>query len=191
MVDLYCLAQTVVDALKMSNLSISTAESLTGGLIAATLIDVPGASDVVRGGFVTYQTEMKTALLDIAPEIIDKFNVVSSRVAIEMAQKAREKSGADIAVSATGLAGPGGGTDEIPVGTVYVGIATPNYAYALPLHLNGERYEIRRTTVARALQFLLREALNIYGSREEIFDEEMEEGSNVGNEQGEISGNLP
>ena len=151
-------------------------------MIAATLVDIPGASEVIRGGFVTYQTEMKTALLDIAPEIIDKFNVVSSRVAIEMALQARKKSGADIAVSATGLAGPGGGTDEIPVGTVYVGIATPNYVYALPLHLSGDRYEIRRTTVARAIQLLLREALNIYGSREEIPNKEDKEGSDVGNE---------
>lgn len=182
MVDLYCLAQTTVDALKMSKLTVVTAESLTGGLIAATLVDIPGASEVIRGGFVTYQTEMKTALLDIDPEIIKHFNVVSAKVAIEMAQSAQKKSGADIGVSATGLAGPGGGTDEIPVGTVYVGIATRKYAYALPLHLNGERYEIRRTTVARAIQLLLREALNIYGSREEIPNKEDKEGSDVGNE---------
>lgn len=181
MADLYCLAQTTVDALKMSKLTVVTAESLTGGLIAATLVDIPGASDVIRGGFVTYQTEMKTALLDIDPGIIKQFNVVSAKVAIEMAQRAQEKSGADIAVSATGLAGPDGGTDQIPVGTVYVGIATHKYAYALPLHLNGERYEIRRTTVARAIQLLLREALNIYGSNEEILNEE-EEGSDDGNE---------
>ncbi len=134
---------------------------MTGGLIAATLVDVPGASEVFRGGFVTYQTEAKTVLLDIPQDIISRFNVVSAEVARDMARSTQAKTGADFAIATTGLAGPSGGTDEIPIGTVYVGIATSGHCYALPLRLSGERNDIRRTTVTCALQFLLREALNV------------------------------
>lgn len=174
MEDLYCLAQTTVDVLRTSKLTIATAESLTGGMISSAIVDIAGASDVFRGGFVTYQTEMKATLLDINPDLIKKFNVVSDKVAIEMAYNARIKIGSDLAVSVTGLAGPNGGTEKIPVGTVFVGISTQDRSYAIPLHLEGDRFEIRHTTVARALQFALREALNIYGATEMSRTEEKE-----------------
>lgn len=174
MEDLYCLAQTTVNVLRMSKLTIATAESLTGGMISSTIVDIEGASDVFRGGFITYQTEMKTALLDIDSDIIKRFNVVSAEVACKMAFNARTKTGASLAVSVTGLAGPNGGTETIPVGTVFVGISTQDKLYAIPLHLEGDRFEIRHTTVARALQFALIEALNIYGATEMLRTEEKE-----------------
>lgn len=160
MIDLLRLAQSVVDTLRIYDMTVVTAESLTGGLIAATLVSVPGASHAVRGGFVTYQTEMKTTLLDVPSEVIKKYNVVSEEVAIAMAENARLKSGADIAVSATGLAGPGGGTDEIPVGTVYIGVSSKKHLYAIPLLFDEEdRDEIRRGAVIHALLNIKTEVL--------------------------------
>ncbi len=145
------LAISAVEALKKAGKTVATAESLTGGLISATMVEVPGASQVVRGGFVTYQTDTKTILLDVPAETIDRCNVVSAEVAIAMAKGAREKLGTDIAVSATGLAGPDGGTPEIPVGTVYLGLATREGVKAIRLDLAGNRDRIRTLTVKHAL----------------------------------------
>lgn len=151
------LAQTAVEALKAAGMTVATAESLTGGLIAATMVEVPGASEVVKGGFVTYQSVAKTMLLGVSAETIDRCNVVSPEVAVAMAQGARDRLGVDVAVSATGLAGPGGGTPERPVGTVYLGVATKDGAYPIRLALTGDRDRIRRLTVKHALSAVLRE----------------------------------
>lgn len=151
------LAQATVEALRASGLTVATAESLTGGLIAATMVEVPGASEVVKGGFVTYQSVAKTMLLGVPEETIDRCNVVSAEVAIAMAQGARDRLGVDIAVSATGLAGPGGGTPERPVGTVYLGIASAQGVRAIRLALSGTRDRIRQLTVKHALATVLRE----------------------------------
>ena len=153
------LAQTVVTALKKKGLTVSACESLTGGLIAATLVEVPGASSVVRAGFVTYQTDTKTLLAGVPAEDIEQYDVVSAQVAKDMAQGARERIGADIAVSATGLAGPGGGTEEKPVGTVYLGVSSRKGTYAIPLRLAGDRARIRQLTVKHAINALRLEAL--------------------------------
>jgi PncC family amidohydrolase len=131
--------------------TIATAESLTGGLISATLVEVPGASNVVKGGFVTYQTVAKTMLLGVPEQTIEEHNVVSAEVARRMAEGAREKLKVDIAVSATGLAGPGGGTPDRPVGTVFLGISTSKETKAVELHLSGDRARIRQLTVKYAL----------------------------------------
>ncbi|MDO4484736.1 MAG: competence/damage-inducible protein A [Clostridia bacterium] len=145
------LAQTTVELLKKHHLTVATAESLTGGMIAAAMVEVPGASEVVKGGFVTYQSVAKTMLLDVPAEMIDEYDVVSSQVAIAMAKGAREKLGVDIAVSATGLAGPGGGTEERPVGTVFLGLSDKNGTRAIPLHLTGNRERIRTLSMKNAL----------------------------------------
>ena len=139
----------------------ATCESLTGGLIAATLVEVPGASAVVRGGLVTYQTDTKTLLADVPAELIEKHDVVSAEVAIAMAGGTREKLGVDAAVSATGLAGPGGGTPDKPVGTVFVGVSTAAGTYAIPLQLTGDRSRIRTLTVKNAINALRLEALGL------------------------------
>ena len=131
------LARSAVEALKARGWTVATAESLTGGMIAAQLVNIPGASDAVRGGFVTYQSEAKTMLLGVPAETIETYNVVSAEVAKAMAQGARERLQVDVAVSATGLAGPGGGTPEIPVGTVYLGLAPAKGVRAIPLKLAG------------------------------------------------------
>lgn len=153
------LAHAAVAAMKARGWTVATAESLTGGLISATLVNVPGASSVVRGGFVTYQTDTKTVLLDVPAEVIEAHDVVSAEVAMGMAAGARAKLGVDIAVSATGLAGPDGGTEDKPVGTVYLGIATAEGAYPIALRLTGNRERIRTLTVKHALNALRVEAL--------------------------------
>ncbi|MBR6953825.1 MAG: competence/damage-inducible protein A [Clostridia bacterium] len=152
------LAHSAVAALKAKGLTVATAESLTGGLIAATLVNVPGASDAVRGGFVTYQSVAKTLLLGVPAEMIEQYNVVSAQVAEAMATGARERLGVDIAVSATGLAGPGGGTEAIPVGTVFLGLATAAGTKVIPLHLTGDRERIRTLSMKHAIHAVLRAA---------------------------------
>ena len=153
------LAAEAVHALAAAGWTVATAESLTGGMIAAELVTVPGASDVVKGGFVTYQSVAKTMLLGVPAETIETFNVVSAEVARSMAEGARERLGVDIAVSATGLAGPGGGTPERPVGTVFLGISTADGTYEIPLRLSGDRNRIRTLTMKHAVNAVRKEAL--------------------------------
>ena len=150
------LAQTCVHALQEHSLTVATAESLTGGMIAAELVTVPGASEVVRGGFVTYQSVAKTMLLGVPEETIKRCNVVSAEVAAAMAEGARARLGVDIAVSATGLAGPGGGTEAIPVGTVYLGLATKEGTRTIRLHLAGDRARIRTLAMKNAIHAVLK-----------------------------------
>ena len=157
------LARSAVAALKARGWTVATAESLTGGLIAATLVDVPGASSVVRGGFVTYQTDTKTVLLGVPAETIERCDVVSAEVAVAMAQGARERLGVDIAVSATGLAGPDGGTPEKPVGTVFLGVSTAAGTYPIRLQLTGARARIRTLTMKHAVNAIRLEALGQSG----------------------------
>lgn len=152
------LAVSAISALKKRGWMIATCESLTGGLIGATLVEVSGASAVVKGGLITYMSEAKTLLAGVPAEMIDEYDVVSSQVAMSMAQGTRERLGVDIAVSATGLAGPGGGTPERPVGTVFLGISTANGTRAIPLHLSGDRARIRTLTVKHALNEVRKEA---------------------------------
>ena len=154
------LARAAVRALAARGWRCATCESLTGGLISATLVEVPGASDVVRAGFVTYQTDTKTLLAGVPAQVIEEHDVVSAEVAMAMAQGARERIGVDIAVSATGLAGPGSGMPEKPVGTVFVGVSTAKGTYAIPLHLTGDRARIRTLTVKHAINALRTEALS-------------------------------
>ncbi|MBE5769076.1 MAG: competence/damage-inducible protein A [Clostridiales bacterium] len=153
------LAAAAVGALKEKGWTVATAESLTGGMISAAMVDISGASSVVRGGFVTYQTDTKTLLVDVPAKTIEDCNVVSAEVALAMAKGARSKLDTDIAVSATGLAGPDGGTPERPVGTVYVGIATRDNAFALHLPLSGNRARIRTVAMKHALNALRLTAL--------------------------------
>lgn len=152
------LAKSAIEALQRRGWTVATAESLTGGLISANLVNISGASSVVRGGFVTYQTDTKTVLLGVPANVIEEHNVVSAEVAMGMAKGAREKLGVDIAVSATGLAGPGGGTPERPVGTVYLGVSTANGTYPIRLALTGNRDRIRTLAMKHAINALRVEA---------------------------------
>ena len=149
-------AEALIRALTEKGLTVATCESLTGGMICSTLVDVPGASKVVRGGLVTYQTEVKTRLAGVDAALIQAEGVVSAAVAKAMAQGARERLQSDIAVSATGMASPGG-PDEPPAGTVFVGVASAKGVRAIGLHLTGDRQAIRQQTVEQAIQAIMEE----------------------------------
>ena len=116
--ELIAAARHVVDANKAIGRHISVAESCTGGLVAAALTEIPGSSEIFESGFVTYSNDAKIGMLKVSTDVIETFGAVSIATAWSMAQGALEKSGADVAVAITGVAGPGGGTEKKPVGTV-------------------------------------------------------------------------
>ena len=138
----------LVQLLKERGLTIATAESCTGGLIAKRLTDVAGCSDVVAGGAVTYQTREKVAILGVDPALIEAHTVVSEPVALAMACGARERFDTDVAIATTGYAGPGGGTPQHPVGTVYIAVATKETAVCRKLTLSPLRDRAYIRTVA-------------------------------------------
>jgi len=116
--ELVDLARKVVDANRAAGLRIATAESCTGGLVAAALTEIPGSSDILEASFVTYSNEAKRDLLGVSSDVLETFGAVSVATAWAMAQQALVKTGADVAVAITGIAGPGGGSEKKPVGTV-------------------------------------------------------------------------
>ena len=118
------LARDIVERASARGVTVSTAESLTAGMIASTIADIPGASAVLRGGAVTYCDEIKHRVLGVEQETLDRFSAVSHQTAREMATGSLDLYQSDIAVSATGYAGPGGGTEQDPAGTFYIGWAS-------------------------------------------------------------------
>ena len=150
-------ARVVLDAARSASMTLATAESLTGGLVAATLTSVPGSSEVVVGGVASYQAKAKERLLGVDGASIVREGVVSREVACEMAQGARERFAATLAVSATGIAGPTGAEPGKPVGTVWIGVATTEGAHAKCCFFQGSREEVRLQTVGAALDALLHE----------------------------------
>ena len=149
------LAEAVVRLATERRITLGTAESLTAGLIAATIADISGASSVLMGGIVSYDPRIKRELLGVPQDVIDGVGVVSEPCARQMAIGARAALGVDIAVSATGLAGPTGGTPEIPVGTVYIGCASAQGVSVTACHWQGDRQAVRAQTVQKALEILL------------------------------------
>ena len=132
-----------------NELSVAAAESCTGGMVAARLTDVPGSSDVVLGGVVAYANEVKTAELGVAEALLTAHGAVSAEVAAAMAAGVRSRLGADVGISVTGVAGPGGGTDEKPVGLVHLHVSSPDGEKGRQFSLPGDREAIRaRATVA-------------------------------------------
>jgi nicotinamide-nucleotide amidase len=150
------LARQVLDAARAKGLRLVTAESCTGGLIAALLTEIPGSSDVVERGFVTYSNQAKEDLLDVPRDLIRQYGAVSGPVARAMAQGALKHALAHVSVAVTGIAGPGGGTAEKPVGLVYVAAACPESAPVVKELRLGDigRGEIRGRTVTEALILL-------------------------------------
>ncbi len=144
-------ARILVELLRKKNKTLATAESCTGGLIGGAITSVPGASEVYGFGFITYANEAKERILGVRHETLAAHGAVSPETAAEMAAGARKAGGADIAVAVTGIAGPGGGTPEKPVGLVYVGVASERGVRTVKLNLSGDRDAVRRRTVERAL----------------------------------------
>ncbi|WP_300682580.1 CinA family protein [Nocardioides sp.] len=142
------------ELLRARGLTLATAESLTGGQLAATFTSVPGISAVYVGGAVTYWTEFKQSLLGVSEEIVDTVGVVSAACAEAMATGVRGLAGATYALSTTGVAGPDPQEGK-PVGTVFVGIAGPGGVRAVQLALSGTRAEIQAQTCAAAVDLLI------------------------------------
>lgn len=153
-IDMHAAGAAAFSLLRSRGEKVSFAESLTGGLIAATFVENSGASNVLDESYVTYAAESKMRILGVNRETVDTVGVVSARCAREMAAGVKRISGADWGVSATGLAGPDGGTDELPVGTVFIGIAGEDGAEAYECHFGGDRAEVRMQAVQCAFELL-------------------------------------
>ena len=149
------LEEVVVQTLIQNGHTLVTAESCTGGMIGQTITAVPGSSKPYLGGVVTYSNELKMALCGVSKDTLSEYGAVSKGTACEMAEGIRERHNADIAVSVTGIAGPGGGTEEKPVGLVYIGISTREKTDAVRFHFVGTRDKIRQLTVKNALHQVL------------------------------------
>ncbi len=152
------LARRLVTLCASRGLMVTTAESCTGGLVAAAITEVAGSSAMFGAGYVTYENAAKTAMLGVPSGLIDSVGAVSEAVARGMADGALQRSGADIAVAITGIAGPGGGTPLKPVGTVYFGLATRDATTAAHQRFTGDRASVRRQAVDYALTLLLEAA---------------------------------
>jgi len=150
------LPQTVVKLLTEKKKAIALAESCTGGLVATSITDVPGASAVFAEGYVTYSNEAKMKNLGVAEDTLKAHGAVSEQTAGEMAKGLKVRSGADIAVSITGIAGPDGATSEKPLGLVYVGISAGEKTYVKELHLFGTRENVRYTAMLNACDLVRR-----------------------------------
>ncbi len=148
--------QIVLELARERGLTLATAESCTGGLVATRLTDMAGASDVFLGGFVAYANAVKEAQLAVSPETLTEHGAVSAETAEAMAQGARMALGADIALAITGVAGPGGGTREKPVGLVFVHVESPESSEALRRELPGDREAVRARAASIALHLLRR-----------------------------------
>ena len=157
-------AERLGDRLRESGETLATAESCTGGLLASTVTDVPGASDYFDRGVVTYAYDAKRELLGVTREALDEHGAVSEPVARQMARRVRDLAGTTWGVSVTGIAGPGGGTEEKPVGTVFLGVAYAgewgsgtSYAEVRHRVFEGDRSAVKAGAARGALDFLVEE----------------------------------
>jgi competence/damage-inducible protein cinA C-terminal domain len=148
------LEMSVVNLLEKNELTISTAESCTGGLLAGRLINVPGVSDVYKEGFITYTNKAKRKTLGVNKSTLKKYGAVSEQTAKEMAVGAALAADTDISISVTGIAGPDGGTNEKPVGLVYIGVCIRDMVHVEEFRFSGDRANVREQTVISALGLL-------------------------------------
>lgn len=147
------LEEVLVSLLKQKKMHVTTVESCSGGLLAATIINVSGASDVMKEGFITYANEAKEIYAGVSKCALDTYGAVSSEVAMEMAEGVAKKTGADVSISITGIAGPLGATDEKPIGLVYIGCSVRGKTFVKECHFAGNRMKIRESSVKAALFF--------------------------------------
>ncbi len=150
------LAGELLEACRRRGVRVATAESCTGGLIGASITAVSGSSEVFWGGIVSYQNAVKTSLLGVDEELLAKVGAVSQACAEAMARGAQRQLGAELAISATGIAGPGGGSPEKPVGTVWIGVALGAQVVAHQFCFSGDREAIRLLTVYEGLGMALK-----------------------------------
>ena len=150
------LTEDVLELSRGRGWTLATAESCTGGLVGARLTEVPGASDAYVGGVVAYSDDVKREQLAVRAETLQEHGAVSQETAAEMAAGARRALAADVAVAVTGVAGPGGGTPDKPVGLVYLSVHSPDGDSTERLHLEGDRLEIREQAADAALRLLRR-----------------------------------
>lgn len=143
------------EILKERHMTVSTAESCTGGGIAAALTDIPGSSEWFTGAFVTYSNEWKKAQLGVSAETLEKFGAVSEETVSEMLDGLLKNGGADLGIAVSGIAGPGGGTPDKPVGTVYIGIAGKDWKKVTRMHFNGLRDSVRLRTASTAISMMI------------------------------------
>lgn len=149
------LEERAVQALTARGCEITTAESCTGGMLASMLVNAAGASEIFKEGYITYSNEAKSRLLGVDAQALERYGAVSETVARQMAEGAAAAAGATAALSVTGLAGPGGGTKEKPVGLVYIGCYLDGTTTAERNLFHGSRLEIREASARRALELLL------------------------------------
>lgn len=156
-------AQGLAADLAAAGLRLATAESCTGGMIGALLTEIPGSSAWYLGGVISYANEAKVELLGVRERTLERFGAVSEATALEMARGVRGRLRADLAVSVTGIAGPGGGSAAKPVGTVWIGVASPRGSRAADHRFEGGREDVRRASTAAALSMLHEEIRRMSG----------------------------
>ena len=158
------LEKSVIDLLESNKMTLSTVESCTGGLIASSIVSVSGASEVFKCGLITYSNKSKRKLAGVKKGTLDKYGAVSSQVTTEMAKGGASATKSDVCISVTGIAGPDGGTDEKPVGLVYIGCCIDGKVKVKEFHFSGNRNKIRTLSAKNAL-ILARECILEYISK--------------------------
>lgn len=148
-------ARAVGDILRARSETLAVAESCTGGGIGQAITSIPGSSDYFAGGIIAYSNRVKVEQLGLQADLLEKYGAVSKPAATEMAKGVKKKFGVDYGISATGIAGPGGGTKEKPVGLIYISVSGPSGDYCRKLILTGARQVNRKTAVFETLRFLL------------------------------------
>ena len=141
--------------LQQKGLHLALAESCTGGLVGYRVTNVPGSSEYLAGGLITYSYEAKVSMLGVAWDTLNTFGAVSRETVLEMARGAKKELDTDIAVSISGIAGPGGGTEDKPVGTTWVGLAAADGEWAREFHFQGDRVQNKESSADEALRLLL------------------------------------
>lgn len=149
------IASQLIATLRAKGLTAASAESCTGGNIAHSITSVAGASDVYSGSVIAYSNDVKCRLLGVSDSTLQNHGAVSQPTVAEMASGARKAIGADCAVATSGIAGPGGGTPDKPVGTVWMAVETPSVSHTRVFHFHGDRSQIIDQATAAAMQMLL------------------------------------
>lgn len=160
------LEEELVGLLLEKHLTISTAESCTGGMVASRLVNVPGVSECFREGIVTYSNKAKRKYLDVAKSTLKKYGAVSKETAKEMARGGMFAADSDICVAVTGIAGPDGGTDDKPVGLVYIGCSTADKTSTSRYLFAGDRFAVRAQAAEKALEMALEAAKSLKAKKD-------------------------